>query len=232
MSADLAHSANARNAPEREHRSSAPERRAVAPWATYRTAPLRSLTGRGLPRGTTDPVCLRDVTRGVRRAPAPARTCQNQVRGWPQRPIRAPRTCCSTRVTGAARPSPGMLPIGCNGHPVGCFEDRPGSPVSAVRPVSCSSPGYGTQLARLSSDSPPTWANSVSALTCGRSWSTTHRRCSCAATGARTVRPRPNSADGRSKWLIGFQLTWPWGPSTTRWNACRASSRAWSPPPL
>ena len=53
MSADLAHSANARNAPEREHRSSAPERRAVAPWATYRTAPLRSLTGRRLPRRTT-----------------------------------------------------------------------------------------------------------------------------------------------------------------------------------
>jgi hypothetical protein len=33
-SADLAHSANTRNAPEREHRSSAPERRAVAPWGS------------------------------------------------------------------------------------------------------------------------------------------------------------------------------------------------------
>jgi hypothetical protein len=31
-SADLAQLANTRNAPEREHRSSAPERRAVAPW--------------------------------------------------------------------------------------------------------------------------------------------------------------------------------------------------------
>src|SRR5918996_4389176 len=40
-SADLAHPANTRNAPEREHRSSAPERRAVAPWAEHRTAPLR-----------------------------------------------------------------------------------------------------------------------------------------------------------------------------------------------
>jgi hypothetical protein len=38
--ADLAHSRNTRNAPEREHRSSAPERRAVAPWDSARSAPL------------------------------------------------------------------------------------------------------------------------------------------------------------------------------------------------
>jgi ClpX C4-type zinc finger len=64
ISADLAHDANTRNAPEREHRSSAPERAAVAPWgqapngASVAGQPARPRSHRTTVMGATDVCCV------------------------------------------------------------------------------------------------------------------------------------------------------------------------------